>query len=132
MTDPTIICPKCQAEIKLEESLAAPLIEKTKREYEQRLAQKDADTAKREAALKQQEETLEKAKASLDEQIAQQLKQERVKISAEEAKKAKLAIGTDLEQKSKELSELQGILKQRDEKLAEAQKAQAELLKKTT
>ena len=130
MTEPTITCPKCQNEIKLEESLAAPLIEKTRREYEQRLAQKEADTAKREAVLKQQEEMLAKAKESLDEQISQKLRQERAKISAEEATKAKLAIGTDLEQKSKELSDLQAILKQRDEKLAEAQKAQAELLKK--
>ena len=38
MTEPTIICPKCQNEIKLEESLAAPLIEKTKQDYERRLA----------------------------------------------------------------------------------------------
>jgi len=27
MTEPTIICPKCKTEIKLTESLAAPLIE---------------------------------------------------------------------------------------------------------
>jgi hypothetical protein len=39
-------------------------------------------------------------------------------------------LGTDLEEKSKELSELQEVLKQRDEKLAQAQKAQAEVIKK--
>jgi hypothetical protein len=43
MTEPTIVCPKCKAEIKLTESLAAPLIESTRREYEQRLSQKEAD-----------------------------------------------------------------------------------------
>ena len=130
MTEPTIICPKCQAEIKLTESLAAPLLETTKQEYERRLAQKEADSVKREEALRERETALSKAKERLDEQLTEKLKQERIKITAEEAKKAKLEIGTDLEQKSKELADLHAVLKQRDEKLAEAQKAQVELLKK--
>ena len=50
MTEPTITCPQCKTEIKLTESLAAPLLEATKRDFEQRLAQKDADAAKRDAA----------------------------------------------------------------------------------
>jgi type III restriction enzyme len=33
MQEPTITCPKCKNEIKLNESLAAPLIEATHREY---------------------------------------------------------------------------------------------------
>ena len=40
MTEPTITCPACKAEIKLTESLAAPLIESTRRQFEQQLAQK--------------------------------------------------------------------------------------------
>ena len=51
-TEPIITCPKCKAEIKLNESLAAPLIEATRKEYEQQLAQKDTDFAKREEALR--------------------------------------------------------------------------------
>ena len=73
-----------------------------------------------------------KAKESIDDQVAEKVRLERGKIAAEEAKKAKLALGTDLEQKTKELCDLQEILKQRDEKLAEAQKAQAELIRKAT
>ena len=46
MSEPVIACPKCKAEIKLTESLAAPLIESTRREFEKQLAQKDADIAK--------------------------------------------------------------------------------------
>ncbi len=42
MTEPTIICPKCKQEIKLTESLAAPLLETARRDYEKRLAEKDA------------------------------------------------------------------------------------------
>ncbi len=130
MAEPTIICPKCKNEIKLTESLAAPLIESTRREFEQRLAQKDIDIASREKSVRAGEEALAKAKESLDTQVAEKLQQERARIAAEEAKKAKLALGNDLNQKAKEVSDLHEILKQRDEKLAEAQKVQAELIKK--
>ena len=130
MAEPTIICPKCKNEIKLTESLAAPLIESTRREFEQRLAQKDIDIASREKSVRAGEEALAKAKESLDTQVAEKLQQERVRIAAEEAKKAKLALGNDLNQKAKEVSDLHEILKQRDEKLAQAQKVQAELIKK--
>lgn len=130
MTEPTITCPNCKAEIKLTESLAAPLIEATRREYEQRLAKEDADIAKREASLREREEAVSKARDTIDEQVVEKLRQERAKIAAEEAKKAKLALATDLDQKVGEIADLQDILKQRDQKLAEAQKAQAELLRK--
>jgi hypothetical protein len=35
--EPTIICPKCKTEIKLTESLAAPLVESIRLDYEERL-----------------------------------------------------------------------------------------------
>ena len=62
--------------------------------------------------------------------MAERVQQERGKIAADEAKKAKLALSNDLDQKTKEVADLQEILKQKDEKLTEAQKAQADLLKK--
>jgi len=130
MTEPTITCPSCKSEIKLTESLAAPLIESTRKAYEERIAVNDAEIAKRENAIKAQKAELDKARESIDEQVAIKLKTEREVISAEEAKKARIAIGDDLEQKAKELDELNEVLKQRDEKLAEAQKAQAELIRK--
>jgi hypothetical protein len=125
-----ITCPKCQTEIKLTESLAAPMIESTRREYEQRLAQKDADIVKRETSLREREKELAKAKETIDDQVTEKLRQERAKIVSEESRKAKLALATDLEQKTKEITDLQEVLKQRDEKLAEAQKTQAELIRK--
>ncbi len=56
--EPTITCPRCRTEIKLTESLAAPLVESTRREYEQRLAQKDAEMARREQDLSRSEAAL--------------------------------------------------------------------------
>lgn len=130
MTEPTITCPNCKTEIKLTESLAAPLIAATRRDYEQRLAKKDVDIANRETSLREREEAVAKAKETIDDQVAEKLLQERAKIAADEAKKAKIALAADLDQKTKEITELQEILNQREAKLAEAQKAQAELIRK--
>lgn len=134
MTEPTIVCPNCKTEIKLTESLAAPLIAATRQQFEQQLAQKDSDIAQREQAMREKEKQLLDAKSKLDEQVAdrvaEQLKLDRARIAAEESKKAKLAAATDLEQKAQELADLKEVLEQRDQKLAEAQKAQVELMKK--
>jgi len=134
MTEPTIICPNCRAEIKLTESLAAPLIASTRLQFERQLAQKDSDIAQREQAMRDKEKALTDAKRDLDEQVADQvasqLKTERARVAAEEAKKAKAASANELDAKTRELAELQDVLKARDIKLAEAQKAQAELIKK--
>ena len=130
MTEPTITCPSCKTEIKLTESLAAPLLEATKRDFKQRLAQNEAESVKREAGIREREAALSKEKEALDEQVAEKLKGERTRIAAEESKKAKLAVANEVEQKSKDFVELKKILKQRDEKLAEAQKVQADLLRK--
>lgn len=130
MSEPTIICPNCKTEIKLTESLAAPLIESTRREYEKRLAQKDADVAKREASLREREEAISKAQQTIDDQVAEKLRIERGKISTEEGKKARLALQTEIDQKVRDLADLQEIIRQQNAKLTEAQKAQTDLLKK--
>ncbi|MGH8520847.1 MAG: DUF2130 domain-containing protein [Gammaproteobacteria bacterium] len=130
MTEPTITCPNCKTEIKLTESLAAPLIEATRRDYDQRLAKKDVDIANRETSLREREEAVAKAKETIDDQVADKLLQERAKIAVDEAKKAKIALAADLDQKAREITELQEILNQREAKLAEAQKAQTELIRK--
>jgi len=94
MTEPTIVCPKCSNEIRLTESLAAPLIAATRLEFERRL------------------------------QV------ERARAVAQESQRAKLANAADMEAKVREVAELQEVLKARDEKLAQAQQAEARLIKK--
>lgn len=134
MTEPTIVCPNCATEIRLTESLAAPLIAATRRQYEQQAAQKEVEIARREQGIREQEKQIAEAMRSLDEQVADQvavqLKAERARVITEESKKAKLASAAELENKTRELAELNEVLKARDEKLAEAQQAQAELLRK--
>jgi hypothetical protein len=134
MTELTITCPKCKTDFPLTESLAAPLIEATRQQFELKLSQKDEEIARREQAVRDKEKLVIEEKHALEQQVAdqvaQQLKTERARVVEEESKKAKLASAAELETKAQELSELQEVLKVRDEKLAEAQKAQAELIKK--
>ncbi len=130
MSEPTITCPNCKTEIKLNKSLAAPLIAATRQQYERRIAQRDAEIAKREEAIREQQEVLRREKEAIDDQVQAKLMIERGRIAAEEAKKAKLLAATDLEQKAKEVADLQQVLKERDGKLAEAQQAQAESMRK--
>ena len=134
MTEPTITCPKCKTEIRLTESLAAPLIAATRTQFERQLAQKDADIATREQGIRDKEKQVAEARRTLNEQVsdqvATQLKTERARVTAEESKKAKLASAAELDAKARELTELHEVLKVRDEKLAEAQRAQADLIKK--
>ena len=134
MTEPAITCPNCKTEIRLTESLAAPLIETTRRQFQQQLAQKDDEIAKREQGILEKERQLTISKNKLDEQVASQvedqLKIDRARITAEESRKSKQAFANDLEQRSREIAELQAILKSQEAKLTEAQKTQADLLRK--
>ncbi len=133
-TEPTIVCPKCKTAIRLTESLAAPLIAATRQQFEEQLLQKDEAIAAREQGLREKERQLAESKRTLDDQIvdqvAAQLKTERARVTAEEARKAKLESATEIEAKAHELSELREVLKTREAKLAEAQNAQADLIKK--
>lgn len=134
MKDPTIICPNCKSEIKLTESLAAPLIEDVKKQFQAEIAKKDSEISNKEKTLLDKEKALAESKRNLENEIndkvSAQLQKDRIRIAEEENKKVRLALSNDLDQKTRELSELNEILKQRDEKLAEAQNAQAELIKK--
>jgi hypothetical protein len=130
MSEPTITCPSCKTDIKLTESLAAPLIASTRVEYEKRLAQKDADVAKRETSMREREEAIDKAQQTIDDHIAEKLALERGKIAIEEAKKAKLALQIDIDLSTRALADLEEVVTQQNAKLAEAQKAQADLLRK--
>ena len=125
MNQPTITCPHCEAEITLTESLADPLIRATRK----KIAEKEAEVARRESAIGAKRAELAKAVESIEQQFTTRLETERERIAAEEAEKARLWWATDLERKSQEVADLQRELQERDNKLAEAQKAQTELIR---
>jgi hypothetical protein len=130
MLEPTIICPHCKTEIKLTESLAAPIVDATRAKYEKQIADKDAELRKERDAVKAEGERLERARAEFDNQVAEQVKAGRATIAAEENKKARLALGADLEAKNKQNAELIVIIEERNAKLVEAQQAEADALRK--
>jgi hypothetical protein len=130
MSEPVITCPNCHSEIKLTESLAAPLIEVARKGYEERFAEKDAAVAKREAAVRDQLAQIAKERQSIEAEVTTRLDAERKRIAGEENEKARRLVENDLRQKDQQLAALGEVLKQRGEKLAEAQKAQADLLRK--
>ena len=123
MNEPVITCPKCHSEIKLTESLAAPLIEAARKKYEERFAEKDA-------AVRDQLAQVAKERQSLEAEMTARLAAERQRIAGEENERARRLVETDLRHKDQQLAELGQVLQQRDEKLAQAQKAQADLIRK--
>jgi hypothetical protein len=94
MSEPQIVCPNCSHEIKLTESLAAPLIAATRQKFHEQLAAKDAEVAKKEEVLRTQQEQLVCDRESIENQIAARLTAERSQIAAVETKKAREAAAT--------------------------------------
>jgi hypothetical protein len=74
LDQPLITCPHCHNEIKLTESLAAPLIASVKLEHEVEIRKKEELFQKREALLNEQQKALVEAKLSIDEQVNEKLK----------------------------------------------------------
>lgn len=131
MSEPTITCPKCKSEIRLTESLAAPLLEQTRVEFQQKLSAKDLEITRREEAVAKSTAEVEQQRSAIESQIATRLDAERIRIAKEEGDRAKRSAAEDLAAKDRELAEAGERLKQTNEKLATAQKAEAELLKKS-
>ena len=67
---------------------------------------------------------------SIEHLVTTRLAAERKKLADEEQRKARLAFGTELELKQRELEELGALLESRDAKLAEAQQAHATVVRK--
>ena len=82
MIEPAVTCPNCATEIKLTESLAAPLIEATRRDFEKRISGIPAEVAKKEEELTKQRDSLAEAEQSFEQRVAAKLDTERHKIAA--------------------------------------------------
>ena len=128
--EPTITCPHCFKEIKLTESLAAPLVQTVLEESEAKIAEKEAEVLKREDEIRAQRKEIERERSAIDERVEEELKTQRAVIAEAEAKKAKLEASSDLEAKTKEVEYLEKVIKQDKQKLAQAQEAEADFLRK--
>lgn len=107
-----------------------PLLAETRQRFQEQLASKDAEVARKTEALQQEREQLQKDREQIEDQVASRLAVERGQLVAAEAKKAKDAAAAELQARTNELAELRQMLEVNNAKLAEAQQAQAELLRK--
>jgi hypothetical protein len=130
VTDPQIVCPNCRTEIRLTEQLAAPLIAETRRKFDQQLAAKEADFGRRESVLKKAQDELAQARATIDAQVNAKLKSERAAIAQAESVRARQAVADEIGNRDRQLAELHESILTKDAKLAEAQKSQAETMRK--
>jgi hypothetical protein len=130
----TIQCPKCMSEIPLSASLAAPLIEATRRKYEREMADKDAAIAQREASVRSKEKEVLESKRRMEERISEQVSAqvtaERARLALEESRKARDASAAELDARQREIIDLKEVVAARGAKLAEAQAAQANVVKR--
>ena len=105
--DPELVANKPSSMPMVSKRRAAPLIEATRQQFQQQLAAKDADIAKKQEALRAKQEQLARDLEAIEDQVAARLRTERSQIVAAEGKKARKAAAAELESKSKELTELQ-------------------------
>ena len=131
MSEPQITCPNCRTEIKLTESLAAPLIAETRKAFEAQLARKEMEFGKREASLRQSQQEVTRARESIDDEVSKRLQTERSAIAVAEAAKARHAVASDLEQRDRQVAELRQNLNDNNSKLAAAQRAQIDVMRKS-
>ena len=115
MFDTVVVCPSCGEKIKLTESLAAPVVAAIKQEYEKKLAEKDTEVSEREAALREQEKEVATARAQVNAAIDEGIRRERQTIAGEEAKKARLLVSDELDEKSRDLADLEQVIAAKDE-----------------
>lgn len=127
--EPTLHCPNCNHEIRLTESLAAPLLAETRQRFQQQLASKDAEMERKTEALRLEREQVAKDREQIEDQVAKRLTSERAQLVAAENKKAREAAAAELQAKESEAAELRATLLTNNAKLAEAQKQQAELMR---
>jgi hypothetical protein len=128
--EPTLQCPNCNHEIRLTQSLAAPLLAESRQRFQEQLANKDAEVAQKTEVLRQEREKLQKDREQIEDQVASRLATERSQLVAAEAKKAREAAAAEVQARTIEAAELRQMLEANNAKLAEAQQAQAELMRK--
>lgn len=115
MNEQTIICPYCGKEIPLTEAISHKIREKLQKEFE-------VEVKKKEQELLLKEQALIKKEKSISEEVSQKVASEKKKLEEEYRQKAK-------EEFALELEDLRGQLKEKSQKLEEAEKVELELRK---
>ncbi len=123
MSDQTIKCPECGAEIELNQALTGQIEQVIKAKYETEAAQKEKDYQAKLKEIQQQTKELEAKGQAIDEQVAKKLKTQRKEIAEAERKKI-------IAEQSEQTKALQEELEEKNKKISEANRKELEFLKK--
>jgi hypothetical protein len=109
MTDPILTCPTCRTEIKLTESLAAPLVADIRRRFETQLAQKEAEVAAREAQQQAQLASARQAiaKREMDLTIQKQVQAELTAVRDKAKQETEAALSLRVREKEEQITSMQ-------------------------
>lgn len=129
MNEPIVVCPKCKTEIRLTESLAAPLVEAARKKFEKEASEKETEISRRETAVLADMEKIAASQNALEETIQTRVKLAREGIVSEEAKKARQLFEADLVSRDRTISDLNETIKLINTKLTTAQSAELDLRK---
>ncbi|WP_245313129.1 hypothetical protein [Bradyrhizobium macuxiense] len=97
----TLHCPNCNHEIRLTESLAAPLLAETRQRFQQQLASKDAEMERKTEALRLEREQVAKDREQIENHVAKRLTAKRAQLVATESKKARETAAAELQAKGR-------------------------------
>ncbi len=128
-SEPTIRCPSCQTEIRLTESLAAPMLAAKQKEFEEREARIAQQRVKLESDSKEQEKQFAVRLEADRVKSLKLVEEERGKVAVVEREKARQAVREQIEARDAQVAELMQLGKDSAAKLAAAQKDQAEAIK---
>jgi hypothetical protein len=129
----TMQCPQCGHEMKVTESLAAPLIAAVERKYQQQMRDQQTQIAGREQEVSNRSAELEKqaadAERRMSEQVRIRLEAERKEVAAQEAERARRQVAAELDRQAGELKDRDARLESLTGKLKAAQEQEAEFLR---
>jgi hypothetical protein len=129
----TMQCPQCGYEMKVTESLAAPLIAAVERKYQQQIREQQAaiDCREREVASRSVELDKQAADAErrMSEQVRIRLEAERKQLTAQETERAQRQVAAELDRQAGELKDREARLESLTGKLKAAQEQEADFLR---
>jgi hypothetical protein len=124
MPDHTIICPHCNKEIPLTETLSHQIRESIQNELEAEAQEKERTLKLREKAITEKEKDIETAKSTIEQQVAELLKAEETKLKQAAKTEAESALQV-------EFKDLQEQIAAKEQRLKESQENELGLRKKT-
>ena len=122
MNASTITCPKCQNPIALDEAMEKPIADRLRAQLTGEVAARESEIRKREDRLAAGSAELKKAQETIREQVEAKLAEERKRLIADQAKKAREEVAIEVRELREQLTEKTG-------KLADAQKVELQLRK---